>query len=59
MTREEFERAFFIGTVEQLTERFEQHIAAGIGYVIVYQPNIAYGHDRIRRFASEIIPRFA
>jgi F420-dependent oxidoreductase-like protein len=59
MTREEFERAFMIGTVDQLTERFEQHREAGVDYIIVYQPNIAYSHDRIRRFASEIIPRFA
>jgi F420-dependent oxidoreductase-like protein len=59
MTREEFEKAFLIGTVDQIGERIQGLIDSGIDYVIVYQPNIAYNQDRVRHFASEIIPRFA
>jgi F420-dependent oxidoreductase-like protein len=59
MTREEFEQRFTIGTADQLGEWIEDLIDAGIEYVIVYQPNIAYNQDRVRHFASEIIPRFA
>lgn len=59
MTREEFEKAFLIGTVDQFSERIQGHVDAGVDYVIVYQPNIAYNQDRVRYFASEVIPRFA
>jgi F420-dependent oxidoreductase-like protein len=59
MTREEFEQRFTIGTADQLSKWIEALIDAGIEYVIVYQPNIAYNQDRVRHFASEIIPRFA
>ncbi len=59
MTREEFEKAFLIGNVDQIGERIQGLIDAGIEYVIVYQPNIAYNQDRVRYFASEVIPRFS
>jgi F420-dependent oxidoreductase-like protein len=59
MTREEFERAFFIATPDQMLERIQQLIDVGIEYVIIYQPNIAYNQDRVRYFASEIIPNFS
>jgi len=59
MSREEFEERFTIGTADQLSEWIEALAKVGIEYVIVYQPNIAYNQDRVRYFASEIIPRFS
>jgi alkanesulfonate monooxygenase SsuD/methylene tetrahydromethanopterin reductase-like flavin-dependent oxidoreductase (luciferase family) len=57
-TREEFEQNFLIGTSDQICVRIEQLEAVGIEYVVVYLPQVAYDHRKIRQFAEEIIPRF-
>jgi alkanesulfonate monooxygenase SsuD/methylene tetrahydromethanopterin reductase-like flavin-dependent oxidoreductase (luciferase family) len=56
---EEFSRSYFVATVDQATRRIEELVAAGIDYVIIYLPRLAYDQTQMRRFASEIIPRFA
>jgi F420-dependent oxidoreductase-like protein len=58
-SREEFEKNVFIGTTDQFIEKFEQLRAAGVEYVIVYMPNVAYDQRQVRQFAQEIIPQFA
>ena len=46
-------------TVDQLAANVEAVVAAGANYVIVYLAGLAYDQDPMRRFAQEIMPRFA
>ena len=39
--------------------RVERMAAAGADYVIVYVPRVAYDHEPMQRFASEVISQFA
>ncbi|MEA2526934.1 MAG: hypothetical protein QOF73_4161, partial [Thermomicrobiales bacterium] len=43
---------------DNAVRRIEELVAAGIDYVIVYLPRLAYDQSPMRRFASEILPRF-
>jgi alkanesulfonate monooxygenase SsuD/methylene tetrahydromethanopterin reductase-like flavin-dependent oxidoreductase (luciferase family) len=56
---EQFTRQFFVGTVEQIREHLHGYVDAGIEYVIVYLPRVAYDHEPIHRFEREIIPHFS
>jgi F420-dependent oxidoreductase-like protein len=55
----DFEKAAWVGTTDQISERLQTVIDVGIDYAIVYLPRVAYDPTPVRRFASEIIPRFA
>lgn len=56
---EEFAKGNWVGTADQISERIQSVVDAGIDYLIVYLPRIAYDQTPVRRFAEEIIPRFA
>jgi F420-dependent oxidoreductase-like protein len=56
---EDYSRSFLVASVDNAVRRIEDVVAAGIDYVIVYLPRLAYDQTPMRRFASEIIPRFA
>jgi alkanesulfonate monooxygenase SsuD/methylene tetrahydromethanopterin reductase-like flavin-dependent oxidoreductase (luciferase family) len=47
-----------IGTPEQIRAHVQSLVDAGIDYVIVYIPRIAYDQEPLHRFAEEIIPQF-
>jgi F420-dependent oxidoreductase-like protein len=47
-----------IGTPDQVRAHLHGLIDAGIDYVIVYFPRIAYNHEPLHRFAQEIAPEF-
>lgn len=49
---------FTIDTSTVITDWIEQLVDAGIDYVIVYIPGLAYDHEPLHRFTDEIIPRF-
>jgi F420-dependent oxidoreductase-like protein len=55
-TFEEYANTVWVGTPEQLVERIQPVIDAGINYVIGYIPEVAYDHDRMHLFAEQIIP---
>lgn len=55
---EEFSRSFWVGTPEQIASRIEPLIDAGVNYVLVYMPRVAYDPQPVRRFAEEIMPKF-
>ena len=38
--------------------RVEQVVAAGCDYVLFYIPRLAYDHEPLHRFASDLIPQF-
>ncbi len=48
-----------IGTPDQIRTHMQGLVEAGIDYIIVYIPRIAYDQDPLHRFAQEIIPAFA
>jgi F420-dependent oxidoreductase-like protein len=56
---EQFTRQFFVGTVEQIRAHLHGYVDAGIEYVIVYLPRVAYDHEPIHRFEREVMPHFA
>jgi F420-dependent oxidoreductase-like protein len=56
---EEYSRSFLVASVDNAVRRIEDVAAAGINYVIVYLPRLAYDQTPMRRFASEIIPKFS
>lgn len=56
---EDFQKQFWVGSAEEIRERLRPVVEAGIDYVIVYLPRLAYDQDPLRRFAREIIPAFA
>ena len=43
----------------ELTRRVGRAVEAGADYVLVYFPRVAYDHEPMLRFASEVIPQFA
>jgi F420-dependent oxidoreductase-like protein len=55
-TYEEYLNIVEVGTPEQLVERLQPVVDAGVNYLIAYIPDVAYDHDRLRLYAEEIIP---
>ena len=59
---EEFAHAYpnglVIGTAEQIAERIERQIGAGVDYIVIYLPGVAYDQTRLQMLAEEILPRF-
>jgi F420-dependent oxidoreductase-like protein len=58
MSLEEYRQRELVGTPDQLTERIEAIAEAGIDYLIVYLPRIAYDHTPLHLFAGQVIPHF-
>jgi F420-dependent oxidoreductase-like protein len=48
-----------VGTPEQVVAHLQTLVDAGIDYVIVYLPRLAYDREPLHRFAQEVIPHFA
>ncbi|WP_031464446.1 TIGR03560 family F420-dependent LLM class oxidoreductase [Sciscionella sediminilitoris] len=48
---------FLIGSSAAITEWIGTLFEAGIDYVVVYIPGVAYDHEPLHRFAEEIIPQ--
>jgi F420-dependent oxidoreductase-like protein len=55
---EEFRKATFVGTPEQVRERVGQLVDAGADYIIVYLPRVAYERERVSQFADEVVKHF-
>lgn len=48
-----------VADADRIAERIEQLVEAGIDYVIVYIPGIAYDLEPLHRFETEVIPKVA
>ena len=48
-----------MGTAQQLTDQIGALVDAGITYVIMEFPRLAYDHEPMQRFAEEVAPHFA
>jgi F420-dependent oxidoreductase-like protein len=56
---EQFSRGTIVGTQDQIRAHIQALSEAGITYVIVYMPGLAYDRTPMQRFAEQIIPAFA
>ena len=56
---DQYARNTVVGTPEQVRARFQQIVDAGIDYVIVSIPRVAYDQEPMHCFAREVIPAFA
>jgi F420-dependent oxidoreductase-like protein len=56
MSYEDFSRQAIVGDAATIRGKIEPLIEAGIDYVITYIPGVAYDHEPLHRFESEVIP---
>jgi F420-dependent oxidoreductase-like protein len=56
---ESFREGTLVADADQVVAHLESMIEAGIEYVIIYMPSIAYDQEPMQRFESEVIPRLA
>jgi len=48
-----------VGTSEEVAEILRAKVAAGMGYLIIYMPRIAYDHAMVEQFVEEVMPALA
>jgi hypothetical protein len=48
-----------VGTSEEIVEWLRPVIDAGVDYVILYMPRVAYDHRPMQQFARKVIPQCA
>ncbi|MDQ5809561.1 MAG: LLM class F420-dependent oxidoreductase, partial [Actinomycetota bacterium] len=56
---DEYSKEFMVGTADEISERLRPRVDAGVNYLIVYLPRVAYDPTMVERFAKEVIPNFA
>jgi alkanesulfonate monooxygenase SsuD/methylene tetrahydromethanopterin reductase-like flavin-dependent oxidoreductase (luciferase family) len=59
VSAEEFTNRFWVGTSEEIVDRLQPAIEAGIDYVIFYIPGVAYDHSAFEQVAREVVPQVA
>ena len=57
MRYEDFAKQVTVGDAQVIRDEIEPRIEAGIDYLITYIPGVAYDHEPLHRFESEVIPR--
>ncbi|MGH3148444.1 MAG: LLM class F420-dependent oxidoreductase [Rubrobacter sp.] len=55
---DEYSREFMVGTPEEISERLQPIVDAGVNYFIVYLPRVAYDPAPVEKFAKQVIPNF-
>ncbi|MGB8647499.1 MAG: LLM class F420-dependent oxidoreductase [Anaerolineae bacterium] len=55
---EEYARAYWVGTPDEIQARLETLLEAGINYIILYMPRVAYDPAPVRYFAESVMPHF-
>jgi F420-dependent oxidoreductase-like protein len=53
---DEYSREFMVGTAEEIVERLQPMVEAGVNYFIVYLPRVAHEPEMVERFAREVVP---
>ncbi|HEV8044652.1 MAG TPA: LLM class F420-dependent oxidoreductase [Rubrobacter sp.] len=56
---EEYSQQFMVGTAEDISERLQPLVEAGVNYFITYMPRVAYDPAPVQRFAKEVISNFS
>jgi F420-dependent oxidoreductase-like protein len=54
----EYSQSFWVGTSDQIVERLQPLIDAGVNYVLVYMPRVAVDPEPVRVFAQEVMTKF-
>jgi len=57
-TFDRFANQFLIGGGDVARQRIQELLDAGIEYVIIYLPRVAYDHTSLQRLAREVLPQF-
>jgi F420-dependent oxidoreductase-like protein len=57
MSYDELASMALIGTPDDVAAHAQRRVDAGINYLIVYFPRIAYDHEPLHRFAEEVMPK--
>ena len=55
---ERYSEQFMVGTAEEISERLQPRVDAGVEYFIVYLPHVAYEPERVNAFAEQVVPNF-
>lgn len=58
MTLDQLRGMAAVGTADQIAARVQGMVDAGVNYVIVYMPRLAYDHAMLHDFATSVAPRF-
>jgi F420-dependent oxidoreductase-like protein len=58
MSYDEYSRRFVVGTADEISERLQPMVEAGVNYFQVYMPRVAYDPTPVERFAREVVPNF-
>jgi F420-dependent oxidoreductase-like protein len=56
---EEFAQSAIVGTADEIAGKIKESADAGADYMIVYIPGVAYDHEPLQRFATDVIPQFS
>ena len=56
MSYDDFANQVTVGDAQAIRDEIEPRIEAGIDYLITYIPGVAYDHEALHRFESEVIP---
>jgi F420-dependent oxidoreductase-like protein len=59
MSFEELSKMAVVGTADAVVARIQGMVEAGVNYIIVYLPRVAYDRDVLHRFADEVVPHIA
>jgi F420-dependent oxidoreductase-like protein len=54
---EEYSKQYMVGTADEIVERLQPMVDAGVNYFITYLPRVAYDPSMVERFAKEVIPK--
>ena len=54
----EYSQQFMVGTADEISERLQPMVDAGVDYFITYLPRVAHEPEMVERFAREVIPNF-
>jgi F420-dependent oxidoreductase-like protein len=53
---DEYSQQFMVGTADEIVERLQPMVDAGVDYFITYLPRLAHEPEMAERFAREVIP---
>ena len=53
---DEYSQEFIVGTADEIVERLQPLVDAGVNYFITYLPRVAHEPEMVERFAKEVIP---
>ncbi len=56
---EEYSKSYWVGTPDEIKARLDPLLEAGINYIILYMPRVAYDPAMVRYFAETVMPNYS